>query len=669
MRRLAGCLLLVAAPALTQNPGVTPHIGYVYPAGGRQGAEIEVVAGGQFLNGVSGARISGDGVEASVIEHKRPLTPAQINDLREKLKELMEKRAAGKVPLSPAEEKSLVEIREKLMNVVRRPANPAIAETVRVKVSVAADAKPGERELRLATPAGLTNPLKFRIGALPEQSEPHAARASTVQEVKLPVVVNGQILPGSVDRYRFELAKGQRLMASVEARELIPYISDAVPGWFQAALTLFGPAGKEIASASNNLFHPDPVLAYEAAEPGVYELEIRDSIFRGREDFVYRLSLDAPPAAKLGVKPKDKAEREPNNDVKKAQPLKFPFDVSGVIGSPGDVDFFRFNARSGEEIVAEVFARRQGSPMDSVLKITDASGKQLALNDDNEDKGSGLLTHHADSRIQLRLPKSGTYFVQIADAQKQSGPRVTYRLRVARPAPDFELRVVPASVNIPGGMNAATTVYALRRDGFNGEIRLALKDPPDGFGVSGARIPAGADKVRLTLTAPPAASGKSYSIHLEGRASIGGRELRRTAVPAEDMMQAFAYHHLVPAQEWLATVIGPNRPRPPWRVDSGEMLRLRAGGRASLRVAAPLGRVQGEVRLALSDPPEGLAIDSVSRAGNSLSVVLKAADKLAAGLQGNLIFDAYLERTGENKQVRRIPLGTLPAIPFEVVRQ
>ena len=29
---------------------------------------------------------------------------------------------------------------------------------------------------------------------------------------------------------------------------------------------------------------------------------------------------------------------------------------------------------------------------------------------------------------------------------------------------------------------------------------------------------------------------------------IGGREVVRQAVPAEDMMQAFIYHHLVPAK-------------------------------------------------------------------------------------------------------------------------
>ena len=50
--------------------------------------------------------------------------------------------------------------------------------------------------------------------------------------------VIGQIMPGAIDRYRFTATKGQRLVAIANARELIPYISDAVPGWFQAAINL-----------------------------------------------------------------------------------------------------------------------------------------------------------------------------------------------------------------------------------------------------------------------------------------------------------------------------------------------------------------------------------------------------------------------------------------------
>ena len=44
---------------------------------------------------------------------------------------------------------------------------------------------------------------------------------------------------------------------------------------------------------------------------------------------------------------------------------------------------------------------------------------------------------------------------------------------------------------------------------------------------------------------------------------IEGREIVRQAVPAEDMMQAFIYHHLVPMQDLLVAVIGRERLRAP----------------------------------------------------------------------------------------------------------
>ena len=46
-----------------------------------------------------------------------------------------------------------------------------------------------------------------------------------------------------------------------------------------------------------------------------------------------------------------------------------------------------------------------------------------------------------------------------------------------------------------------------------------------------------------------------------------GREVRRPAVPADDMMQAFSYHHFVPAQQWLVAVVerGPAGAPETWR--------------------------------------------------------------------------------------------------------
>jgi hypothetical protein len=45
------------------------------------------------------------------------------------------------------------------------------SETVRLEITLAADAEPGMRKLRLSTPLGLTEPLTFVVGQLPEFRE------------------------------------------------------------------------------------------------------------------------------------------------------------------------------------------------------------------------------------------------------------------------------------------------------------------------------------------------------------------------------------------------------------------------------------------------------------------------------------------------------------------
>ena len=180
-----------------------------------------------------------------------------------------------------------------------------------MQIALAADAALGERELRLVTPNGLTNPVMFCIGQLPEISRPPAKGTGDVpagrgrgqarpapeppMDITLPVLVNGQITPGGVDRYRFQAAKGQHIVVAAKARELLPYISDAVPGWFQATLGLTDSQGREVQYADHFLFHPDPVLYYEIPEDGAYTLEIHDSVYRGREDFVYRIEIGELP--------------------------------------------------------------------------------------------------------------------------------------------------------------------------------------------------------------------------------------------------------------------------------------------------------------------------------------------------------------------------------------
>jgi hypothetical protein len=185
---MRGLLLLFLTFALTTQAQRAPQLGYVYPAGGRQGATSQVVIGGQFLGGATGAFVSGEGIRAIVTEVAKPMNQGQFNQLRAQLRALQERKldveraakrgAATTNVWTAADEKQLAEIREKIIqNPPNRNVAPALAETVTLRVTIAEDAAPGTREIRLVTPGGLSNPLVFQVGQLPEFSEP-AARAA-----------------------------------------------------------------------------------------------------------------------------------------------------------------------------------------------------------------------------------------------------------------------------------------------------------------------------------------------------------------------------------------------------------------------------------------------------------------------------------------------------------
>ena len=239
-----------------------------------------------------------------------------------------------------------------------------------------------------------------------------------------------------------------------------------------------------------------------------------------------------------------------------AQTVSIPVIVNGRINAPGDVGVYRFDGRAGETVVAEVLARRLESPLDSVIKLTDHAGHILAMNDDFVDKGAGLVTHQADSYLMTKLPANGSYTLTIWDAQHKGGPDYAYRLRLSEPRPDFDLRITPSAINVRAGGSTTFDVVAIRRDGFDGDITLALKGAPPGLTISGAWIPAKSDSATVTLTAPPYKLVEPVALTLEGTATVNGQSLRREAIPADDMEQAFAYHHLVPASEWLVSVYG-----------------------------------------------------------------------------------------------------------------
>ncbi|MFA7007085.1 MAG: hypothetical protein WC429_23805, partial [Verrucomicrobiia bacterium] len=122
---------------------------------------------------------------------------------------------------------------------------------------------------------------------------------------------------------------------------------------------------------------------------------------------------------------------------------------------------------------------------------------------------------------------------------------------------DFALRVTPSSVGFrSSGASSSVSVFAIRKDGFEGDITLGLRDAPKGFSSYGATISSTQRVAQLTLSTSLDSTEVPVTLAIEGRATINGKQIAREAEPCEDRMQAFLWTHLVPAKEFVASVHG-----------------------------------------------------------------------------------------------------------------
>ncbi len=784
----------------------TAKVGYIYPSGGQRGTTFRVIAGGQKLNRAAGVYISGKGVRGKIIGNYRlrhnlnreqrilvKLMLEKVRDKRiaelpesirdrinippqkgkkfqdEKYMMMMEKinenpenlekmLAEEKVPDNPMlhnlDEKNLRELTHVteyyFNNKWKKQRNQQLSELVEIEITIDTNAVPGNREMRLKTALGMSNPMIFQVNNLSEKSETEPNNLSANQKlpqlyqipekffdqtVDLPVILNGQIMPGDVDRFRFKADKGQKLIIEARARELVPYLADAVPGWFQAVLTLYNSKGKKLAFTDDYRFNPDPVLYYTIPKTDEYEIEIRDAIYRGRSDFIYRIKISEDPfitqifplGGQMGVKTesiisgynlpetnivlntkpgskiirqaffraKNKKtnpityavnnlpecnEKEPNNFTNQAQKIKVPKIINGRIGKSGDIDVFKISCIAGEEIVVEVNARVLNSPLNSLLRLVDEKGKVIKWNDDYvvkdkflHESTTGLITHHSDSYLTTEIPETGTYYVQISDALNHGGKAYAYRLRVSNPQPDFTLLSSSSTLNILSGTTVPLTVYAIRKEGFTGPIKITVKNNKN-LKISGGTIQKNCNKTRLTLTTRPDEKNRVLPVRLIGKARIKNKNIFRQVIPADNTMQAFLYRHLVSAKHLALFSKASKWKVPTIRLTNEIPVKIKSGSDVTLFFkASRRGKFLRNLNVKLDDPPEGISITNINAAVNGFEVQLHTDKKtVKTGKENNLILAVYRKTPKQKNKKgranrRNFRLDTLPAVPIEII--
>jgi len=487
---ITGCATVLLA--------VDPRLNGVYPPGLQVGTEAEL-------------RLEGD----------------RLNDAREIL---LYHPGVAVVELSAPEEKS-----------------------VRIKVRVAQDCPLGEHQLRVRSATGITELRTFYVGPYPVLEEDTTIKPED-PPLLLPLntTVSGKVDNETVDRYRVQARKGDRLSAEVESMRL-------GRGFYDPYVSILNDKRRILArSDDTSLFIQDCFASTVVPEDGEYTIEVRETsygeigLYRlhvgtfarptgvyppggpageelevrlidpAVEDLTQTLRLPAPAREETGlfahlggvttpswnllhVAPfPNVLEAEPNNGVQEATATTnvLPLAFNGIIQEAGDTDWFRFAAGKDQSYDVRVRARSLRSPLDSVLRVTDAEGKNLG---DNDDSGG------PDSYVRFKVPADGEFALQVRDHLGNGGPDYTYRIEVTAVEPDLTLYVPDSSqydthtrksVVVAKG-NRFPLVLNARRADFGGDLKIEMENFPAGIGMAADVLAANKDSMVVVFEAGP----------------------------------------------------------------------------------------------------------------------------------------------------------------------
>ena len=636
--------LLLALPTfLFAQESPNPNIAYVFPAGAERGTKLNILIGGNKFNNTHRFVITGGGIKSKVLEVDVPFTEGGKAQLRMKLeKEFILANPGMKEKIESMGKDGQRFLRNETMKIpenkrqideadasqyLRELSSNALAETVEVELEISPDATIGERTLYIVSPNGISNPMRFYVGDLKEFSKESLRktaykRARTKEywgravsrfrwatiylkpfnnppiDIILPCVANGQITEGNTDTWRFKAKKGQNIIMAISAQSILPYISDAVPGWFQTAITVRNSKGKEVAHNDDFYHRPDSYIKFKVPADDEYTVEVYDAVHRGREDLVYRLMIGEIPFVEsvypLAVKRNEKTTlkligenlktdkievfKKSNADFElkvdgayhnriplmvrgdsidasgdtSPRKLGIPAEVDGIIAFENKVDTYKVDLTQGEKIIAEIFARRYDSPLDSYITISDSKGKILASADDYEDLSYGFVTHHADSRLEFTPKTTGTYLIKVGDTSGKASRSHAYRLSVRKPTPSFTVVATPSILNMRNGGCEMIKLKAFKKDGFDEPIFVAPKNLPKGWQFFGGKIEKGKDEAELIIKSTRNFKPRVAHFNAVASTRINNQKIVQNVSSCEDMMQAFYYRHNVPFSRFYA---------------------------------------------------------------------------------------------------------------------
>jgi hypothetical protein len=195
--------------------------------------------------------------------------------------------------------------------------------------------------------------------------------------------------------------------------------------------------------------------------------------------------------------------------------------LDGIFQKYPRIKFF-FQTGPSDHLVFDLLGRRIGSRIDGALRITNAAGKELAVNDDAIGK---------DARLEFTPPTEGIYNIEARNVEEKIGPDCFYRLVVHRVEPDFRLTLNVDRTAVGVGGVTALPISVERLRGFNGPITLTAEGLPAGVTFSGGTVEPGQNSIEVTFAASDGVKPAPALFHILGEATVNGQKLTHKAIP------------------------------------------------------------------------------------------------------------------------------------------
>jgi hypothetical protein len=489
-------------------------------------------------------------------------------------------------------------------------------DLAKLKLFVESDAPPGVQEVRIHTARGFSNPVQFDVGDAPEftETEPNNA-TNQANQVEVPVSVNGRIQGDEdVDGFKFKVEQGQVLVFEVWASRFGSPLD--------AVLSLVDANGN-VLQRNDDAAGPDARIERRFDNAGEYRATVGDLLGRNGEDYGYRLTIRAPApdftARLLADTPR----------VHRGAFTPVRVEVERQAGFGGAIEITGQDLSAGLTCLPLVITPEFSGGTLMIAAAADAPLGTAPL----ELKASGVVA----GRKLMR------------GVQPLSGDRpVKASFCTVLEAAPFSVEPLTLSASVEQEQSTVLEVVLHRRDGYAGEVQLALegfsagRDPISRSVETGPVTLKGYDtQGTLNLKARLDAELGTRPVWIRGEAKVNGQAVSVASRPLPLTIREFPFA-LANSLPRLSVTALP----------SG--LKSAAGEAEFLVRVSRRGWFTDDINLAIEGLPEGITATATNlpRYASEAAFKLTAGEKAPAGKEVPLRVVGTAHVNGRRYEVR-----------------